>query len=126
MKGRRPITPRTLYGRRLRRLRTMSNLRLKDVKERMGLDSGYLSQVETGKRPPLTATREAQYLAAIGRPNAGEGLLEARKVDAICEIVGRRDEAFQVFACQVVRACAETTGSKIWIDLIAALKALRR
>jgi transcriptional regulator with XRE-family HTH domain len=51
------------YGRALKRLREKRNLKQKDLAERSGLDAGYISQIESGKRVPSTLAIESMAKA---------------------------------------------------------------
>lgn len=88
------------FGERVRGLRHEQGISLKDLAERAGLDKGYLSQIETGKRPNPSvhlARRIADALgvdlgALIGGGAAGETVAAESLPSALAAFVAWREE----------------------------------
>ena len=55
------------YGRALKTLREVRQLKQKDLADRAALDAGYVSQIESGKKVPSTTALEA-IAQALGVP----------------------------------------------------------
>lgn len=69
-------TPRTLLGRRLRRLRETEGLSLRELARRLGFPFGYISRVERGEQLPSDALAET-----LDRHYAREDLSFAELLD---------------------------------------------
>jgi hypothetical protein len=67
MAGNNGVSPTTHFGRQLRKERLAQGWSIHELAQRTGLNAGYLSRIENGKRPPTQHVAEACDAAFPGR-----------------------------------------------------------
>ncbi len=105
------------FGQRLKELRRERNLTQRELAERTGVDSTYLSKMENDRLEHTPSIKTLQDLARALSVDELELMELANKVPPVLQAIARDKEALRFFR----RATATITTSEGWRDLHAYL-----